>query len=115
MSWRRPKRARPALLDFTIKPAPSPAEQAHNLVTTKKPETMDFAEWQLVLSEGSPEDAAVVWNAIKGKSLQFQALLLISASPTSLDLAASVDDIDEKERCRTHHEAPKSLRSCWLA
>ena len=80
-----------------IKPAPTPAEQAHNLVTTKKPEEMDFAEWQLVLTKGSQEDANVVWNAIKGKSLQFQALLL-KASATSLDLAASLDDIDAKKK-----------------
>jgi len=82
---------------FTIKPAPTPAEQAHNLVATKKPETMDFAEWQLVLSEGSPEDSAAVWNAIKGKSLQFQALLL-TATADKLDLAASLDDIEKKQK-----------------
>jgi hypothetical protein len=82
---------------FTIKPAPTPAEQAHTLVTTKKPEEMDFAEWQLVLSKGSQEDANTVWTGIKGKSLQFQALLL-KASATSLDLAASLDDIDAKKK-----------------
>ncbi len=82
---------------LAIKPAPTPAEQAHNLVTTKKPEEMDFAEWQLVLTKGSQEDANVVWNAIKGKSLQFQALLL-KASANSLDLAASLDDIDAKKK-----------------
>ena len=80
-----------------IKPAPTPAEQAHTLATTKKPEEMDFAEWQMVLTKGSPDDAAIVWNAIKGKSLQFQALLL-KASATSLDLAASLDDIDAKKK-----------------
>jgi len=83
--------------DWTIKPAPTPAEQAHTLATTKKPEEMDFAEWQMVLTKGSPDDAAIVWNAIKGKSLQFQALLL-KASATSLDLAASLDDIDAKKK-----------------
>jgi len=77
-----------------IKPAPTPAEQAHILVQSKKPETMDFAEWQLVLTQGSPEDAATVWDAIKGKSLQFQAKLL-KASATSLDLAASLDDSEK--------------------
>jgi len=82
---------------LVIKPAPTPAEQAHTLATTKKPEEMDFAEWQLVLTKGSPEDAATVWNAIKGKSLQFQALLL-KASANSLDLAASLDDIDAKKK-----------------
>jgi len=81
----------------TIKPAPTPAEQAHTLATTKKPEEMDFAEWQLVLTKGSQEDANVVWTAIKGKSLQFQALLIKSSS-TSLDMAASLDDIDAKKK-----------------
>jgi hypothetical protein len=71
------------------------AEQAHKLVTEKKPETMDFAEWQLVLSEGNPEDADAVWSAIKGKSLQFRALV-ISASPEKLELAATLDDIEKK-------------------
>lgn len=82
---------------FTIKPAPTPAEQAHALATTKKPETMDFAEWQLVLSEGSQEDQDAVWNAIKGKSLQFRALVL-TASPTKLELAATLDDIEKKQK-----------------
>jgi hypothetical protein len=80
---------------FAIKPAPSPAEQAAALVQSKKPETMDFAEWQLVLSEGKPEDAEIVWNAIKGKPLQFAAQV-ISVTPTKLELAASVDDIEKK-------------------
>jgi hypothetical protein len=82
---------------YTIKPAPTPAEQAHTLVGSKKPEDMDFAEWQLVLTKGSPDDANVVWTAIKGKSLQFQALL-ITATATQLDLAASLDDIDAKKK-----------------
>jgi hypothetical protein len=80
-----------------IKPAPTPAEQAHILVTTKQPKEMDFAEWQLVLTKGSQEDANVVWNGIKGTSFQLQVLLL-KASATSLDLAASLDDIDAKKK-----------------
>ena len=55
----------------------------------------DFAEWELVLSEGKPEDVDVVWTAIKGKPLQFVAQV-ISVTPTKLTLAASVDDIQKK-------------------
>lgn len=82
---------------FTIKQyvPPTPAEQAADIVKQKKPETMDFAEWELVLSEGKPEDAEVVWNAIKGKALQLGAQV-IGVSPTKLTLAASVDDIEKK-------------------
>ena len=41
---------------------PTPAQQAADLVKSKKVEEMSFAEWQLVLSEGTPEDAEKVWG-----------------------------------------------------
>jgi tetratricopeptide (TPR) repeat protein len=83
---------------FTIKQyvPPTPAEQAADLVKTKKPEEMSFAEWELVLSEGAPEDQEKVWTSLKGKNLQMAEVQVITASPTKLDLAASVDDIDQK-------------------
>ena len=56
---------------------------------------MSFGEWELVLSAGKPEDAAAVWNAIKGVPLQMQGQV-IKASPTKLEIAGSVDDIDQK-------------------
>jgi len=65
-------------------------------VKTKKPEEMSFAEWELVLSEAAPEDQEKVWTALKGKNLQMAEVQVISATPTKLELAASVDDIDTK-------------------
>jgi len=85
----------PAGFTITQYVPPTPAEQAADIVKQKKPETMDFAEWELVLSEGKPEDVDVVWTAIKGKALQFVAQV-ISVTPTKLSLAASVDDIQKK-------------------
>lgn len=75
---------------------PTPAQQAHDLVTSKKIEDMSFAEWQLVLSEGSPEDADKVWSTLKGKPLQMAAQVLSVDSPKQLKLAGSSDDIDAK-------------------
>src|SRR3984893_14099222 len=75
---------------------PTPAQKAADLVKSKKPEEMSFAEWELVLSEASPEDQEKVWSALKGKNLQMAEVQVISASPTKLQLAASVDDIDKK-------------------
>jgi tetratricopeptide (TPR) repeat protein len=74
---------------------PTPAEQAADLVKTKKPEEMTFAEWELVLSAGKQEDADKVWTAIKGKSLQMEAQVM-KATSTRLEIAASQDDIDQK-------------------
>ena len=85
----------PAGFNITQYIPPTPAQQAADLVKTKQPKDMSFGEWELVLSAGSAEDAAKVWNAIKGVPLQMQGVV-IKASPTKLDLAGSVDDIDQK-------------------
>jgi tetratricopeptide (TPR) repeat protein len=87
--------------NFTIKKyvPPTPAEQAADLVKTKKVEEMSFAEWQMVLSEGTPEDADKVWATLKGKPLQMVAhIITIDATgkQTKLTLAGSSDDIDAK-------------------
>jgi hypothetical protein len=75
---------------------PTPAEQAAELVKTKKVEEMSFAEWQLVLSEGNPEDAEKVWGVLKGKPLQMAAQVIDVVSPTNLKLAGSGDDVEAK-------------------
>ncbi len=79
-----------------IKPAPSPAEQAHNMITATSPEKMDFATWEFVLSNGSQPDQDQVWNAIKGKAVQMNGTV-ISTTPTEFMIAGSSDDIDAKK------------------
>jgi tetratricopeptide (TPR) repeat protein len=74
---------------------PTPKQQAHDLVTSKAPKDMSFAEWELILSTGDAEDAEKVWNAIKGVSLQMEGRV-IKASSTKLEIAASQDDIEQK-------------------
>jgi hypothetical protein len=81
---------------FSIKPAPTPAEQAHTMVTTTPPDKMDFSTWQFVFTNGSKEDQDAVWSAIKGKAVQMQGTV-IHATPTQFDIAGSSDDIDAKK------------------
>jgi tetratricopeptide (TPR) repeat protein len=81
---------------------PTPAEQAAALVKSKKVEEMNFAEWQMVLSDGTPEDAQKVWSVLKGKPLQMVAHVISiepsskATDPTKLKLAGSSDDVDAK-------------------
>src|SRR5271166_5042773 len=77
-------------------PPPSPSEQAADLVKSKDPKQMSFAEWELVLSSGNAQAADTVWNAIKGKAVKLQAAV-ISATSTSVQLAGSDDDIEAKK------------------
>jgi len=81
---------------WTIKPAPTPAEQVHAMVTSKKLEELNFAEWQFVFMNGSQEDQDLVWNAIKGKSVQMNGTV-IGTTPTEFQIAGSSDDIDAKK------------------
>lgn len=77
-------------------PPPSPAEQAADLVKSKDPKQMSFAEWELVLSSGNQQAADTVWNAIKDKAVKLQASV-ISSTSSSVQLAGSDDDIDAKK------------------
>ena len=80
---------------FTVAPAPSPADQAREMVAEKDVKQMSFAEWQFILSSGNQEAADKVWTTIQGQPLQLVAQV-ISASPSKIELAATVDDIEAK-------------------
>ena len=93
---------------FAIKPAPTPAEQAGTLANTKPVDQMSFDEFQLILTSGNQEAADKVWNAIKGKPIAFEGKV-ISTSKTTLQLAATVDDIqNNKADVELTFEAPIS-------
>jgi tetratricopeptide (TPR) repeat protein len=90
----------PAGFTITKYVPPTPAEQCSDLLKTKKVEEMSFAEWQLCLSEGKPEDAEKVWTVLKGKPLQMVAHVISidtsSKTATKLQLAGSADDVEAK-------------------
>ena len=96
-----------------IKPAPSPAEQAHKMIQDTAdgegklhPEKMDFATWEFVLSNGTQADQDLVWSGvkdadgkvtvvgIKGQAVQMVGTV-ISTQPTTFMIAGSQDDIDK--------------------
>jgi len=81
---------------MAVKPAPTPAEQCHTMVGSKKPEEMNFAEWQFTFTNCSSEDQALVWNAIKGKAVQMNGTI-ISTTSTEFMIAGSEDDITAKK------------------
>jgi hypothetical protein len=81
---------------FTIKPAPTPPEQAHAMAIATDPTKMDFAQWEFILSNGAQADQDLVWNAIKGKAVQLNGTV-IKATATEFQIAGSLDDIDAKK------------------
>jgi hypothetical protein len=81
---------------FKVAPAPSPAEQAAEMLKKGAPEKLSFAEWQFILTNGTKEGIDEVWAAIKGKPVQLVAVV-VEATRDSLKLAGSADDIDAKK------------------
>ena len=81
---------------FTVAPAPSPADQAAEMLKKSTPEKLSFAEWQFILTSGNKQASDQVWTAIKGKPVQLVAAV-VEGGRESLKLAGSADDIEAKK------------------
>src|SRR5690349_12380222 len=61
---------------FTVKPAPTPAEQAGTLAQQKPVDQMSFDEFQLIFTSGNQQAADKVWNEIKDKPIAFEGKVI---------------------------------------
>jgi hypothetical protein len=92
---------------FTIKPAPSPADIVANVIaTTPDLSTLAVSDKEFILTNGKPDDAAKVWDLLKGKSVQLPDVLIIESSPTVLKVAVSDDAVQSKTADFTFNLAP---------
>jgi hypothetical protein len=92
---------------FSIKPAPSPAEVIHGIIaTTPDLSTLAVSDKELIFAQGSPEDAAKVWDTMKGKSVQIPDAVVIESSPTVLKVAVSDDAVQSKTADFTFNMTP---------
>jgi hypothetical protein len=83
--------------DFAIKPAPKPADIVKQVIaTTPDLATLAISDKEFILQNGAPEDAAKVWDTIKGKSNQFPDVLVIAATESSIQAAISDDAVQSK-------------------
>jgi hypothetical protein len=82
--------------NFTVAPAPTPAEQVKKIAESKDPKQMTFDEWQLIFTYGDQLTVDRVWGAIKGVPLAFEGLVL-QAEKTRLVMATTFDGIQDKK------------------
>jgi tetratricopeptide (TPR) repeat protein len=101
----------PAGFEASVKPAPTPAEQIHGIITgTPDLATLAISDKEMVFQYGSAEDAGKVWDTIKGKSVQIPSALVIVSTPTQLQVAVSDDAIQSKTADFTFNmKAPEPL------
>jgi len=97
----------PAGLFDSIKPAPTPADIVANVIsTTPDLAVLAVGDKEFILQNGTPEQAAKVWDTIKGKSVEIPGALVISSTPTQLQVAVSDDAVQSKTADFTFNMTP---------
>jgi hypothetical protein len=97
----------PAGLFASIKPGLTPAEKIHNSITgTSDLATLATSDKEMVFQFGSAEDAAKVWDTIKGKSVQIPGALVVTSSPTVITVAVTEDAVHANTADFTFNMAP---------
>jgi hypothetical protein len=75
-----------------IKPAPKPEDMVHSLITTTPDlATLALGDKETALQYGTKEDADKVFDSIKGKSVEFPGVTVVSATADQLVLMVSDD------------------------
>jgi hypothetical protein len=83
--------------DFKIKPAPSPADIVAQVISsTPDLGTLAVSDKEFILANGKPEDAAKVWDTVKGKSVQFPDVTVVSVTDSALQVSVSDDAVQSK-------------------
>jgi hypothetical protein len=83
--------------DFAIKPAPKPADIVKQVIaSTPDLATLAVSDKEFILQNGAPEDAAKVWDTVKGKSVQLPDVTVIAATDSSVQVAVSDDAVQSK-------------------
>jgi hypothetical protein len=76
----------------TVKPAPTPADIVNQVIaTTPDLNTLAVGDKEYILQNGTPDQAAKVWDLLKGKSYQLPDVLVIASTATQLQVAVSED------------------------
>jgi len=80
----------PAGFSASVKPAPTPADIINGVfASTPDLTTLNPSDKEFILQNGTPEQAAKVWDTMKGKSLEFPDILVIASTPTQIQVALS--------------------------
>jgi hypothetical protein len=95
----------------SVKPAPTPADVVNNVIaTTPDLGTLAVGDKEFILQNGTPDQAAKVWDTVKGKSVEIPGALVIASSPTQLQVAVSDDAVQSKTADFTFNmKAPEDL------
>jgi hypothetical protein len=74
----------------SVKPAPTPADYvAQAIASTPDLGTLAIDDKEFILQNGTPDQAAKVWDTVKGKSVEIPDSLVIASTPAQVQVAVS--------------------------
>jgi tetratricopeptide (TPR) repeat protein len=68
--------------DFTIAPAPTPAELAHHAYTSGDPKALGLEDKEYILANGSDQDASGLWALLKGQATPVPGIVIADPATT---------------------------------
>ena len=92
----------------SVKPAPTAADIVNQVIqSTPDLATLAISDKEFILQNGTPDQAAKVWDTIKGKSFQIPDALVIASTPAQLQVAVSDDAKQSKTADFTFNMKPQ--------
>jgi hypothetical protein len=85
--------------DFTIKAAPTPADQVKALLASTSDADLPklaIDDKEYVIQNGTPAEADKVFDTVKGKAVEFPDVLVIAATADQVQVAVSTDAVQNK-------------------
>jgi hypothetical protein len=91
----------------SVKPAPTPAEIIAGVIaSTPKLDALAPDDREYIIQNGTPDQVAKVWDAIKGKSVTYPGGLVIASTPTQVQVAIGTDPVSSKTADFTFNLTP---------
>ena len=98
----------PEGLFASIKPAPTATDIVNQVIqSTPDLGTLAVSDKEFILQNGTPDQAAKVWDTVKGKSVQIPDALVIASTPEQLQVAVSDDAKQSKTADFTFNLKPQ--------
>jgi hypothetical protein len=97
----------PAGLFAGVKPAPTPADYVNQaMAATTDYATLAIDDKEFIWQNGTADQAAKVWDTVKGKSVEIPGALVITSTPTQVQVAVSQGAVQSKTADFTFNMAP---------
>jgi tetratricopeptide (TPR) repeat protein len=91
----------------SVTPAPTAADIVTSVIaSTPDLGTLAVDDKEFILQNGTPDQAAKVWDTVKGKSVEIPGALVIASTPAQIQVAISGDAVQSKTADFTFNMTP---------